>query len=525
MTEKAQLHEFLRLMLSIRLFEEKATERYLASWKSGQFMGALHTYHGEEAIAVGVCQALRPDDYVVSTHRGHGHCLAKGADPGRMLAELSGRVDGYSRGHGGSMHIFAPDLGLLGGNGIVGGGLPLALGAAFSAQYRQSGQLAVCFFGDGASKQGTFHESLNLAALWDLPVLYLCENNCYAATTPTGDSCPVHDIAELAHGYGCPGVVCDGNDVLAVHEAAQEAVAHVRAGKGPYLLEAKTYRMKPHCMVIRETRGQGRTAGLGRQGPDRALRALPGVRGPGHGRGGGGDPRRRRADAGARRRLRRGQPLARPGHRRRRPLGLMAGRSPSHTSEPGDPIKVKPMIATLTLLAAALLLLSELPAGAADPVKLAGAGWSRLAEHAAFSLRDTAEGVVFQGKLWLSNGYITGGGVVRDLWNSSDGVNWTKVLDDTPYDAYAEMAVYDGKLWAVKQSVWNSADGLTWNKVLAATPFGVRGLRRAGCLRRQALATGQRRRRLVHHRRGRVDLRGQGGALRQALRLRGTRLR
>lgn len=257
MPDQAQLREFLRLMLSIRRFEETATEQYFAAWQSGQFMGALHTYHGEEAIAVGVCAALQPEDFVISTHRGHGHCIAKGADPGRMLAELAGRVDGYSRGHGGSMHIFAPELGLLGGNGIVGGGIPLAIGAAFTAQYNDTGQVAVCFFGDGASKQGTFHESFNLAALWDLPCVFVCENNCYAATTPASDTCPLLDFAEMAHGYGCPGVVCDGNEVLAVHEAAQTAVAHARAGKGPYLLEAKTYRMKPHCMVIRETRDEG----------------------------------------------------------------------------------------------------------------------------------------------------------------------------------------------------------------------------------------------------------------------------
>jgi len=254
--QTTQLREFLRLMVASRAFEETATERYFASAKAGQFMGALHTCHGQEAIAVGVCQALRPDDYVISTHRGHGHCLAKGADPGRMLAELSGRVDGYSRGYGGSMHIFAPELGLLGGNGIVGGGLPLAIGAAFTAQYNETGQVAVCFFGDGASKQGTFHESFNLAALWSLPCVFVCENNCYAATTPSTDTCPLVDFAEMAHGYGCPGVTCDGNEVLAVHEAAQAAVAHARSGRGPYLLEAKTYRMKPHCMVIRETREQ-----------------------------------------------------------------------------------------------------------------------------------------------------------------------------------------------------------------------------------------------------------------------------
>jgi acetoin:2,6-dichlorophenolindophenol oxidoreductase subunit alpha len=165
------------------------------------------------------------------------------------------------------MHIFVPELGLLGGNGIVGGGLPLAIGAAFTCQYRASGDIAVCFFGDGASKQGTFHESFNLAALWDLPIVFVCENNCYAATTPVSDSCPVVDIAELAHGYGCPGQTVEGNDVLAVHELAQEAVAHARSGRGPFLLEAKTYRMKPHCMVIRETRDQCELDGWAEKDP------------------------------------------------------------------------------------------------------------------------------------------------------------------------------------------------------------------------------------------------------------------
>jgi len=254
-------------MRTIRRFGETATEQYFAAWKSGQFMGALHTYHGQEAVAVGVCQALSEGDMILSTHRGHGHCLARGADPGRMLAELAGRSTGYSRGYGGSMHIFAPELGLLGGNGIVGGGIPLAIGAAFSAQYRETGAIAVCFFGDGASKQGTFHESFNLAALWDLPIVFVCENNCYAATTPVSDSCPVADIAELAHGYGAPGKTVDGNDVLAVHELAQEAVAHARSGRGPFLLEAKTYRMKPHCMVIRETRDPGELAGWAEKDP------------------------------------------------------------------------------------------------------------------------------------------------------------------------------------------------------------------------------------------------------------------
>jgi TPP-dependent pyruvate/acetoin dehydrogenase alpha subunit len=248
--------ELLRRMHLIRYFEEVATERYFASWKSGQFMGALHTYVGEEAIAVGACFDLRPDDYVVSTHRGHGHCIGKGADPARMMAELAGKQTGYSHGYGGSMHIFAPELGLLGGNGIVGGGLPLAAGAAFTCQYLETDRVTLCFFGDGASKQGTFHEAFNLAALWDLPVVYVCENNCYAATTPVADSCPVGDIAALAAGYGRPREVVDGNDVLAVREAARTAIERARNGGGPTLLEAKTYRMKPHCMVIRETRDQ-----------------------------------------------------------------------------------------------------------------------------------------------------------------------------------------------------------------------------------------------------------------------------
>lgn len=249
-----QLRQMLWKMIAIRRFEEVATERYFASWKGGQFMGALHTYVGEEAVAVGACAALRADDYVVSTHRGHGHCIAKGADLGKMMAELSGRETGYSRGYGGSMHIFAPELGLLGGNGIVGGGLPLAAGAAFTCQYTGTDRVAVCFFGDGASKQGTFHEAFNLCALWDLPAVFICENNCYAATTPTTDSCPLVDVAEMAHGYGCVGEVVDGNEALAVYEATAAAVARARQGSGPTLIEAKTYRIKPHCMVIRETR-------------------------------------------------------------------------------------------------------------------------------------------------------------------------------------------------------------------------------------------------------------------------------
>lgn len=240
----------LRLMYTIRQFEEKARQLF----RQGLIYGALHPYVGQEAVAVGACAALENDDFVVSTHRGHGHCIAKGADLKRMMAELLGRETGYSKGRGGSMHMFSVEEGLLGGNGIVGGGLPIALGSAFSAQYRQSGQVTLCFFGEGAASNGTFHESMNLASLWRLPVVYICENNLYAATTPVSDSAPIENIADRASAYGCPGLVVDGNDVVSVYEAVQQAVARARAGEGPTLIECKTFRFYPHCMVIPEHR-------------------------------------------------------------------------------------------------------------------------------------------------------------------------------------------------------------------------------------------------------------------------------
>jgi len=240
----------LRLMYTIRQFEEKARQLF----RQGLIYGALHPYVGQEAVAVGACAALENDDFVVSTHRGHGHCIAKGADLKRMMAELLGRETGYSKGRGGSMHMFSVEEGLLGGNGIVGGGLPIALGSAFSAQYRQSGQVTLCFFGEGAASNGTFHESMNLASLWKLPVVYICENNLYAATTPVSDSAPIENIADRASAYGCPGLVVDGNDVVSVYEAVQQAVARARAGEGPTLIECKTFRFYPHCMVIPEHR-------------------------------------------------------------------------------------------------------------------------------------------------------------------------------------------------------------------------------------------------------------------------------
>ena len=219
---------------------------------TGVIGGAVHLYIGEEAVSVGVCSVLNQDDCVASTHRGHGHAIAKGARLDRTLAELMGRVDGYSRGCGGSMHIFDMDDGILGGNGIVGGGIPLALGPAFAAKYRGGQQVSVGFFGDGAAQQGTFHESINIAALWKLPVIFVCENNMYANTTPQALSFPTEDIAPRGPVYGIPGVIVDGQDVVAVHEAAAVAVARARAGEGPTLLEAKTYRFQGHCGSVSE---------------------------------------------------------------------------------------------------------------------------------------------------------------------------------------------------------------------------------------------------------------------------------
>jgi len=213
----------------------------------GMIGGAVHLYIGQEAVAVGVCTALRDTDWVASTHRGHGHAIAKGADLKRILAELMGRDTGHSRGCGGSMHIFAPEIGLLGGNGIVGGGMPIALGPAFAAKYRGEDGVSVAFFGDGAANQGTFNESVNLAAIWKLPMLFVCENNLWANATPYGIAFSTVNIADRAAGYGIPGVAVDGQDVLAVHDAAKAAVDRARAGAGPTLIEAKTYRFEGHC--------------------------------------------------------------------------------------------------------------------------------------------------------------------------------------------------------------------------------------------------------------------------------------
>jgi TPP-dependent pyruvate/acetoin dehydrogenase alpha subunit len=229
-------------MLKIRHFESRVRDLFAA----GEMPGFVHLYLGQEAVAVGACAALEEDDTITSTHRGHGHIIAKGGDVKRMMAELYGKATGYNKGKGGSMHIAAPSLGILGANGIVGGGIPIATGAGLSAKLRKSGQVALCFFGDGASNQGTFHEAINIASAFDLPVVYVCENNLYGVGTRQTDVRNVEDVADRGVGYGIPGLAVDGNDVIAVYEASKEAVGRAREGRGPTLIECKTYRWQTH---------------------------------------------------------------------------------------------------------------------------------------------------------------------------------------------------------------------------------------------------------------------------------------
>jgi TPP-dependent pyruvate/acetoin dehydrogenase alpha subunit len=225
--DKARLLRMYKQMVTIRQFEERAGREFA----SGKVPGFVHLYAGEEAVAVGVCTHLNDEDFITSHHRGHGHCIAKGVDVREMVAELLGRETGACRGKGGSMHIADVHKGMLGANGIVGGGFPLATGAGMTAKYNERGQVAVCFFGDGAANQGTFHESLNLAGIWKLPVIYVAENNGYAESTPVTYHMSCRDIAERAAGYNMPGVTVDGLDVLAVYEAAGEAIARARRGE------------------------------------------------------------------------------------------------------------------------------------------------------------------------------------------------------------------------------------------------------------------------------------------------------
>jgi pyruvate dehydrogenase E1 component alpha subunit len=231
-----------RRMVRIRLFEEAAGR--LA--EAAKLPGFLHLYVGEEAVAAGVCGTLNDDDHITSTHRGHGHLVAKGGDFNRMMAELMGKSGGYCKGKGGSMHISDLSLGMLGANGIVGAGSPIAVGAAFANKYRKRGQVSVAFFGDGATNIGAFHEAANMACALHLPIVFVCENNEYGEFTPRSKTMAITDIVDRAVGYGMPGIIVDGMDVVAVHEAASEAVARARAGGGPALIEAKTYRFYNH---------------------------------------------------------------------------------------------------------------------------------------------------------------------------------------------------------------------------------------------------------------------------------------
>ena len=236
--------KMLKDMMRIRKFEEQLYQLFLA----GALPGFLHLYLGEEAIAVGVCSALNKDDYITSTHRGHGHVIAKGADTAQMMAELYGKRTGCNKGKGGSMHIAVPELGILGANGIVGAGLPLATGAALSAKYQKNNKVAVCFFGDGASNQGTFHEAVNIAAAYSLPVVYVCENNQYGANTAFSRISKTINISDRAAAYGMPALAVDGNDPEEVYGATMEAVKYARGGKGPFMIEALTYRWTGHCL-------------------------------------------------------------------------------------------------------------------------------------------------------------------------------------------------------------------------------------------------------------------------------------
>jgi pyruvate dehydrogenase E1 component alpha subunit len=242
MYSKELLQALYTSMTKIRYFEEAIEKHFLA----GEIPGFTHLYIGEEAIATGVCQNLTNRDFIESTHRGHGHCIAKGAQLDRMMAEIFGKVTGYCKGKGGSMHIADFSVGMLGANGVVGGGYTLATGAALAAKLTKTDQVAAVFFGDGASNRGTFHEAANMAGAWKLPVLFVCENNEWASTTPTATTTSITDIAKRAAGYNMPGVTVDGNDVFAVYDAAKKLVAAARKGKGPALLECKTYRIKGH---------------------------------------------------------------------------------------------------------------------------------------------------------------------------------------------------------------------------------------------------------------------------------------
>ena len=243
--DNAALMEMLRRMLRIRFFDETSSELV----QRGELVGAVHAYIGEEAVAVGVC-ALRDDDYITGNHRSHGHPIAKGADVRKAMAELLGKAAGYSKGKGGSMHLADFSVGILGESGIVASALPVAVGAALGSKMQGTDRVVVAFFGDGASNQGACHEAMNLAAIWKLPVIFLCENNQYAVTTHFSTSVAVENISDRAVAYNMPGVLVDGQDAVAVYEVTEQAVARGRAGLGPTLIEARTYRYHDHSEGI-----------------------------------------------------------------------------------------------------------------------------------------------------------------------------------------------------------------------------------------------------------------------------------
>ena len=245
--DAAPLEELLLRMWQIRAFELRAMELF----EEKLIRGSVHPYIGMEAIAVGVCAALGPDDFITSTHRGHGHCIAKGLDLRLMMAEIIGREDGYCRGRGGSMHITAIDKGMLGADAIVAGSSAIAVGAAHGLRLQGQDGVVVCFFGDGAANQGILHEACNLGAVLGAPVVFVCENNEWAISTPAAASTRIANIADRAAGYGFPGVIVDGNDVLAVRAVTATAVARARAGDGPTLIEAKSYRVTPHSAATK----------------------------------------------------------------------------------------------------------------------------------------------------------------------------------------------------------------------------------------------------------------------------------
>lgn len=240
--EKEKLTAMFKTMLRIRSFEERLVREFAA----GTIPGTVHLYTGQEAIATAVCANLNTDDFITGTHRGHGHVIAKGARTDMMMAEIFGRKTGYCKGKGGSMHIADIDLGILGANGVVGGGICVASGAGLACKMKAKKQVAVCFLGDGSTNEGSFHEAVNLAAVWDLPVLFVIENNLYAEKTRITDTAKITDLSERSKSYGIPGISIDGNDVLTVYETAGEAIARAREGEGPTLIECKTYRWHGH---------------------------------------------------------------------------------------------------------------------------------------------------------------------------------------------------------------------------------------------------------------------------------------